>query len=106
VARGRLLLQVERRVRLIRVRRFLLWGGLLVVVWALVGGQHGAIRYQLLKHNEAELVGETRQLSAQIVDLKHEIWRLQNDTLYIEKVARERLGYARSDDRVFKITPY
>jgi len=106
MARGQLLSQIQRRVRVMRFRRFLLWGSMVVAVWALVGGQHGFIRYKLLKHREVELVEETRRMSAQITDLKHEIWLLQHDTLYIEELARERLGFARPDDRVFKITPY
>lgn len=106
MARGRLLTQIERRVRLIKVRRFFLWGSLVIGVWALVGGEHGFVRYRMLKHREIEMVTEARMLSAQITDLKQEIWRLQNDTLYIEQMARERLGFARPTDRVFKITPY
>ena len=106
MARGRLLSQVERRVRMLRFRKFLLWGSLALGVWALVGGEHGFVRYRLLKNREVELVEETRRMSAQITDLKHEIWLIQNDTLYVEQLARERLGFAKPDDRVFKITPY
>lgn len=104
--RGRLLTHIRRRVRLLRLRRFVLWGSLAVGAWALVGGQYGFVRYCMLKHQETGLVAETRQLTAQTVDLKHEIWQLQTDTLYIEKVARERLGFARPGERVYKITPH
>lgn len=106
MARGRLLTQIQRRVRLMRVRRVFLWGSLLLAAWALVGGEHGLVRYRLLKGREEELVEETRKMSAQLTDLRHEIWLLQYDTLYIEQLARERLGFARPEDRVFKITPY
>lgn len=104
--RGRLLSHIRRRVQLLRVRRFVLLGSLAVGAWALVGGQYGIVRYQLLKHKEAELVAATRSLTAQTFDLEYEIWQLQKDTLYIEKVARERLGFARPNERVYKITPY
>jgi cell division protein FtsB len=106
VPRGRLLSHIRRRVQLLRLRRFVLWGSLAVGAWALVGGQYGIVRYWMLKRQETELVAATRQLAVQTVDLKHEIWRLQTDTLYIEKVARERLGFAGPNERVFKITPY
>ena len=34
-----------------------------------------------------------------------EIRRLRDDTLYIERIARERYGFARPGERVYKITP-
>ena len=106
MARGRLLTQIRHRVRILRVRRFLLWASLAVAFWALVIGQHGFIRYRMLKSREKELRQETRRLTVKVMDLEREIWRLEQDTLYIEKMARERLGFARPDERVYKITQY
>lgn len=106
MARGRLLTQIRRRVRILRLRRLVLWGSVVMAAWALIVGQHGFIRYRLLKSEQAALKQEEYRLTAQIMDLEQEIWRLQSDTLYIEKVARERLGFARPNERVFKITPH
>lgn len=104
--RGRLLTQIQRRVRVIRVRRFVLWSGLILAGWALLAGDHGFIRYQLLKSRQDELKQETRQLTVKAMDMEREIWWLQHDTLYIEKMSRERLGFARPNERVFKITQH
>ena len=93
-------------MRVIRVRRFALWVCLGVAAWALIGGEHGFVRYQMLKSNQRELTMETRRLTVAAMDLDREIWRLQHDTLYIEKVAREQLSFARPNERVYKITPH
>jgi cell division protein FtsB len=39
---------------------------------------------------------------AEIDSLKAEIERLKNDTAYIERVAREKLGMARKGEKIFK----
>lgn len=47
----------------------------------------------------------TRQISAgreEIDSLKNEIQKLQNDTAYIEKIAREKLGMARKGETIIK----
>jgi len=89
-----------------RVRRFALWSGLALAGWLLLAGDYGFIRYHMLKNRQDELTLETRMLLVKAMDLEREIWRLQHDTLYIEKISRERLGYARPDERVYRITEH
>jgi len=43
-----------------------------------------------------------RDLNRQIDSLSIEITRLRSDTSYIEYIAREKLGMARPDERVYK----
>jgi cell division protein FtsB len=62
-------------------------------------GKQGLIypyRQPKLKEREIE---ENRRI---IDSLKEEIKRLTNDTAYIERIAREKLGMARLDEKVYK----
>jgi cell division protein FtsB len=102
--KGGLLYSVQKRIRLQRFRRVALWAAGLFAVYALVGGPYGFIRYMTLKNRHAGLIQEKRRLTVEVLDLEREIYRLRDDTLYIEKVARERHGFARPDERVYKIT--
>lgn len=106
MARGKLLKSVRQRIRLNRVRRVLFWVVGIFLVYTFFGGPFGFIHYQQLKNRQAELLLESRQLTARAADVERQIYRLQFDTLYIEKVARERYGFARPKERVFKITPH
>ena len=104
--KGRLLASIQKRIRLQRLRKLLLWAGALFSLYALVGGPYGFIRYQLLLNQHAGRLQESRRLTTEIMDLEQEILRLTEDTLYIEKVARERYGFARPNERVYKITKH
>jgi len=106
LSQGRLLLQIQRRARRYRIRRWLVTSGGVFVLYLLVGGRYGFIRYQRLKAREHDLVMEQRKLTADAADLVRQIDRLRYDTLYIEQIARERYGFARPHERVYKITPY
>jgi cell division protein FtsB len=52
---------------------------------------------QLLKKNEE--IATNRRI---IDSLRIEITKLTNDTTYIERIAREKLGMARKDEKVYK----
>ncbi len=106
MARGRLLKSVRRRVRLQRVRYVLMWIVGIFLVYTFLGGPFGFIRYQQIKNRQARLMLESRRLTARTAGMEQQIRRLQHDTLYIEKIARERYGFARPRERVFKITPH
>ena len=103
MAQGRLLSTVRRRARVLRLRRGLVWGAILFAAYTYLGGPHGFINYRKLKNEEQALLNRRRELTARAVDLEGQIARLRTDTLYIEQVARERYGFARPDERVYKI---
>jgi cell division protein FtsB len=102
--KGGLLHSVQKRIRLQRFRRLALWVAGIFSVYALVGGPYGFIRYVTLKNRHVGLSQEKRRLTGEILDLEREINRLKEDSLYIEKVARERHGFARPNERVYKVT--
>lgn len=67
-----------------------------------LSGKQGLIS---LYHNARLYKEQNVQLkrSHEIIDsLENEIKRLKNDTAYIEKIAREKLGMARKNEKVFK----
>jgi cell division protein FtsB len=106
MVKGKLLGMIRRRARLQKVRRVALWSLAGLAVYSYVGGPHGLVRYQKLKNQERELNLQYRELAGQAVALEEEIWRLENDTLYIEKVARERFGWTHKGERIFRIVDH
>lgn len=97
---------IRRRARVQRVRRWVIWGGLLFVAYTFLGGPFGFIHYRQVKNQHRKLEQEEQRLLAAMVDLEQEINRLKNDTLYIEKVARERYGFARKGERIYKVVSH
>ena len=57
--------------------------------------------YQSSKKNIA-MEKEIKELNATIDSLKITLEKLKSDTAYIERVAREKLGMARKDEKVYK----
>lgn len=100
---GKLLGMIRRRTRLLKARRAVIWGLLLLAAYTYIGGPHGLIHYQQLKNRERAYQREHRELTAKVVGLEQEIEHLKSDTLYIEKVARERYGFARRGERIYRI---
>lgn len=47
---------------------------------------------------------EIEELNASIDSLKNTIEMLRNDTAYIERIAREKLGMAGKDEKVYKFS--
>ena len=106
MARGKLLGTIRRRARLQKARRLALWGVAGLALYSYVGGPHGLVRNQKLKNQEHDLTDEYRRLAGEAVALEGQIWRLDNDTLYFEKVARERFGFARKNEHIYRIVEH
>jgi cell division protein FtsB len=85
------------------VRRFLLFVLLAGIVYAFVLGDGGVIRIAMLRHDRANLDGRIRELDHNASVLETEIARLDSDPFYIEKTGRERYGYIKPGDKVYKI---
>jgi len=102
---GRLLTTIRRRARLLRLKRWVLWAVGIFFFWVLLGGPYGFFKYQQLRAREYDMIMKQRRITAQIADTQQEIERLRHDTLYIEKIAREQYGFARPNERIYKITP-
>jgi len=65
----------------------------------------GSQSIPILLHSRGEvrqLKEKIRQAGKAIDSLTIEIQRLKTDTVYIEKIAREKLGMARKNEKVYK----
>ncbi len=58
----------------------------------------GFSRYHKLKEEHQRLEREIRRLEAENRDLEEQRYKLQHDSEYIEKRAREKLGIVREDE--------
>jgi cell division protein FtsB len=85
------------------VRRFLLFVLLAAVVYAFVLGDGGVIRIAMLQHERGGLDRRIRELDHNASVLETEIARLDSDPFYIEKTGRERYGYIKPGEKVYRI---
>ncbi|HOW35518.1 MAG TPA: septum formation initiator family protein [Candidatus Omnitrophota bacterium] len=60
---------------------------------------------QDLKQKNAEYTRQIRVLKQENNRMGLEINRLENDPIYLEKIARERMGLVREGEVVYRITP-
>jgi cell division protein FtsB len=86
------------------VNRRLLAGGLVLVVAAslAVYGGSGVLRVRAMQQEIQQLESELATLRAQTEKLTATIDKLRHDPAYIEKLAREDLGYVREGETVLK----
>ena len=87
------------------VQRFFLFLLLAGVIYAFVLGDGGAIRIAMLRHERASLDRSIAELNRNATLLENEIALLDSDPFYIEKTGRERYGYIRPGEKVYKIVP-
>jgi cell division protein FtsB len=85
------------------VRRFLLFVLLAGVVYAFILGDGGVIRIAMLRHERSGLDRRIRELDHNAAVLDTELARLDSDPFYIEKTGRERYGYIKPGDKVYRI---
>jgi cell division protein FtsB len=65
-------------------------------------GDQGFLEIYRAYRQDRELTRKIEAARAEADSLRAEIERLKSDTAYIEKVAREKLGMARKDERIIK----
>jgi cell division protein FtsB len=72
------------------------------VLAVLTFGDRGFLDVYRLYNMETARAKEVAEAQSKIDSLKAEIERLKNDTAYIERIAREKLGMAKKDELIFK----
>jgi cell division protein FtsB len=87
------------------VQRFFVFLILAGVIYAFVLGDGGAIRIVMLRHERASLDRNIAELERNAALLDNEIALLESDPFYVEKTGRERYGYIRPGEKVYKIVP-
>ena len=60
---------------------------------------------QDLRQKNKDYVAQIKQLKEKNAELKSEKKRLEQDPVYLEKVAREKMGLIKEGEVVFKIVP-
>jgi cell division protein FtsB len=75
------------------------------LIYVFILGDSGAIKILQLRLERSRLDSDIVQLQQSVVQLEKSIERLEDDYGYIEKIARERYGYVRPGDRVYKMVP-
>jgi cell division protein FtsB len=92
---------VKRARPLLPRRVVVLAAGALTIV-ALAVGANGMMRVWQMQRELASLEQDLGRLRAQTRTLAQTVERLRHDPLYIEKLAREDLGYVREGETVLK----
>lgn len=87
------------------VKKFAILAGLIFFLLTFFAGDFGFIRIYRLHQKKAALQIHHKQLQAEILQLKQETYLLQNDPFYIEKIAREKYGLSRPDEKVYRFLP-
>jgi cell division protein DivIC len=67
-----------------------------------VRGPAGAIDLIDLARHRTRLIAENERLKAENAQLEAQASRLRNDDVYVQRVIREELGYARPDEFVYR----
>jgi cell division protein FtsB len=75
---------------------------LAVILGFTVFGDRGLVSLIRMKRHKEALVREKNKLEAKNQKLRSEIDRLQDDYLYIERLAREELGMVKPHEFVFQ----
>ena len=82
-----------------KIGRWIVLGGLILFL-AYIAASNVNLYYVYRKTQR--LNEQIAQLNRTIDSLAQEIEKLKSDTTYIEKIARERLGMAGEDEKVYK----
>lgn len=88
-----------------RLRRFLYFLLLAALIYVFIIGESGAIRITQLRLQRARLEENIANLKRSSAQLEKTIERLETNDFYIEKIGRERYGYVRPGDRVYRFIP-
>ena len=90
-----------------RLRRALVRGGTLVAVavsvyYLTLGGEYSLFDLRELERSRDRMTASVDSLQAAVDSLRARGDSLESDTLAIERVARERHGFARERERVYR----
>ena len=78
------------------------WAFVVIAVAILSIVVAGNVNLYRVHSRTKRLKARVEELNSTIDSLTVEIQRLKSDTAYIEHIARERLGMARKDEKVYK----
>ena len=71
--------------------------------FVVIFSQNGVLQYVKLRQQIDTVDRSIRKLEAENAVLKGQIDRLQNDDQYLEDVAREKYGFIREGEKVYRV---
>ncbi len=71
------------------------------LLWSLIMGEMGLVKYVRMKNQELSLQGEIGRLKEDNQRLLREVRALKHDAAYIERLARDKIGFARPGEIVY-----
>jgi cell division protein FtsB len=83
--------------------RLSLLSAAMFLLYSFFGGDYGYVSLLRLQRQQSRLLAEKRQLIAEIADLEYRLRRIETDSLYIQKIARDRYGLARDDELIIRL---
>lgn len=90
---------------MVRRKRKIILYGVIVSAVLLIIYLPGLSRLHELNERNQELIGKVEELEAANEELKKEREALENDPIYLEKIARQRLRMAREGETIYRVTP-
>ena len=86
----------------IKIKYIFIFCIILLISYFTVFGENGILRLREIERETKKIKTACDKQNAENEKLKREIKLLQEDTKYIEKIAREELGMARQDEIIYK----
>ena len=81
----------------VRIRRWMIWAALFAGLFL-----PQLLQIQQLRERRRELQKEIVQLEAENTQLRQQTKLLENDPLYVERIARKKLGVAREGEVIYR----
>lgn len=92
------------------IQKRLKWAVAIVVciafIWYILSDDLGIIAMARLKIKEKKLRQELVRLKFESDSLENVIYKLENDTLFIEQMARKKLGMTKNNEKMFIFRTY
>ncbi|MCI0471003.1 MAG: septum formation initiator family protein [Candidatus Aminicenantes bacterium] len=88
--------------RPIKIGRWIVIGIVFILLIFLLTGRAGLINMYRFHQGTQKISEEITRRNETIDSLKTTIKKLEKDTAYIEKIAREKLGMAKKGEKVYK----
>jgi cell division protein FtsB len=96
---------MHRKTKLPRVGRWIVLGLAAALLYSLFLGNSSLVRMYQLHAKAKKKEQAVQRLHRDIDSLMVKDKKLKTDTAYIEKIAREKLGMAKKDEKVYKFIP-
>jgi len=97
-------MKTDRSSRNARWKKLFAAAGILLCLYlsaTFIFGEMGLVKYYRMKEQYAALMEGVAVLKQDNVRLRKDVYSLKNDTAYLERVARDKLGLARPGEIVY-----